>query len=216
MRKLKLAVMISGSGTNLQAIIDACNTADYPAEIMVVISNRPLAKGLDRARASGIKAVCIDHTQYDDRTVFEADIHACLKENNVELVCLAGFMRLLGSDFVGRWKDRMINIHPSLLPSYKGLHTHQRAIEDGARFGGCTLHFVRPEMDDGPIIMQAAVPIAPEDTEESLIQKVLVQEHIIYKAGIRMIAEGCVRVSGRRCVFKDTNWPQGSLISPAP
>lgn len=216
MRKLKLAVMISGSGTNLQAIIDACNTSDYPAEIMVVISNRPTAKGLDRARQSGLTAVCIDHTEYENRADFEAEIHSCLKDHEVELVCLAGFMRLLGADFVSRWKDRMINIHPSLLPSYKGLHTHERAIEDGARFGGCTLHFVRPEMDDGPIIMQAAVPITPGDTEQDLIQKVLVQEHIIYTAGVRMIAEGRVRVSGRKCVFKDTDWPETSLISPTP
>lgn len=216
MRKLKLGVMISGSGTNLQAIIDACNTPDFPAEIMVVISNRPSAKGLDRARSNNIKAVCINHKEFEDRASFEGKIHECLKENSVELVCLAGFMRLLGADFVGRWKDRMINIHPSLLPSYKGLHTHQRAIEDGVRFGGCTLHFVRPEMDDGPIIMQAIVPIAPEDTEESLIQKVLVQEHVLYPAGIRLIAEGRVRVSGRKCVFKDTSWPVNGVISPKP
>ena len=171
---------------------------------------------MDRARASGLNAVCIDHTEYDDRTEFEAEINTCLKEHNIELVCLAGFMRLLGADFVNRWKDRMVNIHPSLLPSYKGLHTHERAIEDGAKFGGCTLHFVRPEMDDGPIIMQAAVPITPDDTEQSLIQKVLEQEHIIYAAGVRMIAEGRVRVSGRKCVFKDTNWPEQNLISPHP
>lgn len=216
MRALKIAVMISGSGTNLQALIDACAAPDYPAEIAVVISNRPNAQGLVRARNHGLKAICIDHTEYENRDTFEAALHECLKENNVELVCLAGFMRLLGADFVGRWKDRMINIHPSLLPSYKGLHTHARAIEDGAKFGGCTIHFVRPEMDDGPIIMQAAVPITPEDTEESLIAKVLREEHVIYPAAVKMIAEGHVRVSGRKCVFKEINWVDGTLINPSP
>lgn len=215
MRKLKLGVMISGGGTNLQALIDACAAADYPAEIQVVISNRPDAKGLERAREAGIDAVAIDHKAFDDRDSFEAEIHQCLKDYEVQLVCLAGFMRILGTDFVGRWKDRMINIHPSLLPSYKGLHTHARAIEDGVRFGGCTIHFVRPAMDDGPIIMQAAVPIEPDDTEDSLAAKVLTFEHKMYPAAVRMIAEGRVRVSGGKCVFKDTEMAASGLISPA-
>lgn len=206
--------MISGSGTNLQALIDACSKPDFPARISVVISNRPGVKGLDRAKTANINAVCIDHTTYNDRASFEDAIHNCLKEHEVELVCLAGFMRILNADFVNRWKDRMINIHPSLLPSYKGLHTHARAIEDGVRFGGCTIHYVRPEMDDGPIIMQAAVPISAGETEDSLAAKILHYEHEMYPAAVRLIAEGKVRVSARKCVFKDVSLDTAGLISP--
>lgn len=214
MKKLALGVVISGGGTNLQALIDACESPDYPAEIKVVISNKPNAKGLERAERHGIKAICIDHTKYDTRTDFEAELHDCLKAHDVKLVCLAGFMRILGTDFVGRWKDRMINIHPSLLPAYKGLHTHARALEDGVRFAGCTIHYVRPEMDDGPIIMQAAIPIAADETEESLISKTLAYEHKMYPEAVRLIAEGKVRVSRRVCVFKDVDLDLPGLISP--
>jgi phosphoribosylglycinamide formyltransferase-1 len=213
--KLRLGVMISGSGTNLQALIDACAQADYPATIEVVISNRPDAKGLDRARDAGLKAVCIDHKGYDDRAVFEDAVHNCLTDHKVQLVCLAGFMRLLGADFVGRWKDRMINIHPSLLPSYKGLHTHARALEDGVKFAGCTIHYVRPEMDNGPIIMQTAIPIAADETEESLIAKTLTYEHRMYPAAVKLIAEGKARVSGNKVLVKeDVALPTEGLISP--
>lgn len=216
MRKLKLAVMISGSGTNLQALIDACTMQDYPAEIVVVVSNRPDAYGLERATIAGIPTECVDHRDYETREDFEDILHDRLKEHEVELVCLAGFMRLLTATFVGKWKDRMINIHPSLLPSYKGLQTHARAIEDGVRFGGCTVHFVRPEMDDGPIIMQAAVPISADETEESLSKKVLAYEHILYPEAVRLVAEGKVRVSGQKCIFKDADLGSEGLISPLP
>ncbi len=216
MRKLKLAVLISGGGTNLQALIDACTLADYPAEIIAVVSNRPDAYGLKRAEIAGIKTICIDHKDYETREDFEDILHDSLKDTGAELICLAGFMRLLTPTFVGKWKDRMINIHPSLLPSYKGLHTHARAIEDGVQFGGCTVHYVRPEMDDGPIIMQAAVPIDSDETEESLTKKVLAYEHILYPAAVRMIAEGKVRVSGRKCVFNGTIPNTRGLINPAP
>lgn len=215
MRKLKLGVLISGGGTNLQALIDACADASFPAQIQLVISNKPDAFGLERARNAGIEAVCIDNKVYKDREAFEDAIHDCLKDHDVQLVCLAGFMRILNASFVNKWKDRMINIHPSLLPSYKGLHTHARAIEDGVRFGGCTIHYVRPEMDDGPIIMQAAVPIAADETEESLAEKVLAYEHKMYPAAVRLIAEGKIRVSGRKCVFKDIRLTEEGLISPS-
>ena len=214
MAKLKLGVMISGSGTNLQAIIDACAEADYPAEIKVVISNRPEAKGLDRAEKAGIKAVCIDHKEYETRESFEDAVHASLKEHKVELVCLAGFMRILNAEFVNRWRDKMINIHPSLLPSYKGLHTHARAIEDGVRFGGCTIHYVRPEMDNGPILMQAAIPIDQSETPESLAAKTLTYEHKMYPAAIRMIAEGKARVSGNNVAFNGIDSGNVGIISP--
>lgn len=214
MRKLKLGVMISGSGTNLQALIDACADNNFPAQISVVISNRPDALGIRKAEKAGIKAICIDHTKFESRSAFEDSIHCSLKNHDVELICLAGFMRILNADFVNRWKDRMINIHPSLLPSYKGLHTHARAIEDGVRFGGCTIHYVRPEMDDGPIIMQAAVPISADETEKSLAEKVLHYEHKMYPAAVRLIAEGKIRVSARKCVFKDLDIDTAGLISP--
>lgn len=215
MAKLKLGVMISGSGTNLQAIIDACAESDYPAEIKVVISNRPEAKGLDRAEKAGIKAVCIDHKKYETREAFEDAVHACLKEHKVELVCLAGFMRILNAEFVNRWRDKMINIHPSLLPSYKGLHTHARAIEDGVRFGGCTIHYVRPEMDNGPILMQAAIPIDQDETPESLAHKTLTYEHQMYPEAIRLIAEGKARVSGNKVSFSNTVLGTSGVISPS-
>lgn len=214
MAKLRLAVMISGSGTNLQALIDACSEPDYPAEIKVVISNRPAAKGLDRARSAGIKAIAIDHKEFENRETFEDAIHECLKEHDTQLVCLAGFMRILNADFVNRWRDRMINIHPSLLPSYKGLHTHERAIEDGVRFGGCTIHYVRPEMDNGPILMQAAVPISADETPETLAGKILIYEHRMYPEAVRMIAEGRARVSGNKVVFKDVDLGADGLVSP--
>jgi len=214
MAKLRLAVMISGSGTNLQALIDACADADFPAEIQIVISNRPDAKGLERAVNAGIKTALFDHKAYEDRESFEDAIHECLKENNTQLVCLAGFMRILNPEFVNRWRDRMINIHPSLLPSYKGLHTHARAIEDGVRFGGCTIHYVRPEMDNGPILMQTAVPIAADETPDSLASKILAYEHQMYPAAVRMIAENRVRVSGNKVIFSDTDLGEAGIISP--
>jgi len=214
MAKLRLAVMISGSGTNLQALIDACAEADYPAKIQVVISNRPNAKGLERAQKAGIPAIAIDHKEFETREEFEDALHDCLKEHNTQLVCLAGFMRILNTEFVNRWKDRMINIHPSLLPSYKGLHTHARAIEDGVRFGGCTIHYVRPEMDNGPIIMQTAIPISADETPESLAAKTLTYEHKMYPAAVRMIAEGKARVSGHKVVFSDSDLGTKGLISP--
>ena len=214
MRKLKLAVLISGGGTNLQALIDACSSDDYPAQIETVISNRPDAYGLKRAELAGIQTLCIDHKDYETREDFEDILHDAIKDSGAELICLAGFMRLLTPTFVGRWKDRMINIHPSLLPSYKGLHTHARAIEDGVQFGGCTVHYVRPEMDDGPIIMQAAVPIEADETEESLTKKVLKYEHILYPSAVKMIAEGKVRVSGRKCVFKDMEAGKPGMVNP--
>jgi len=215
MSKLRLGVMISGTGTNLQALIDACETADYPAEIVVVISNRPGVMGLERAGKADIPAICIDHKEYDEREVFEDAIHDALSDHKVQLVCLAGFMRLLTPGFVNRWRDRMINIHPSLLPSYKGLHTHDRAIEDGVRFAGCTIHYVRAEMDNGPILMQAAVPIANDETPDSRAAKIHTYEHRMYPAAVQLIAEGKVRVSAGKVVFSDeVVMPAEGLIGP--
>ena len=213
---LKLGVLISGRGSNLQALIQACNTPGFPAEIAVVISNRPNAPGLNFAAEAGLPVVTIDHKDFETRPAFEDELHASLQAHGVQLVCLAGFMRLLGNDFVNRWRDRMINIHPSLLPAYKGLHTHERALEDGVRITGCTVHFVRPEMDDGPIIMQAAVPVLPQDTPSLLAARVLEAEHRIYPAAVRMVADGKIRVSAGRVQLAAPVTAPRSLICPAP
>lgn len=214
MRKIRISVMISGGGTNLQALIDSCADDDFPATIALVISNKTDSYGLERAKKAGIPTKVINHKDYESREAFEDDINIALKESETELVCLAGFMRILGSNFVNGWKDRMINIHPSLLPSYKGLHTHERAIEDGVRFAGCTVHYVRPEMDDGPIILQAAVPISAHDTPESLAKRVLEAEHKIYPEAIKLIAERRIRIRGHRAFIEDMVEPVETIINP--
>ncbi len=180
MARLKVAVLISGRGSNLQALIDACGHREFPAEIRLVISNDAAAAGLERAKAAGIATRAIPHKGFPDRASFDAAIDSALAEAGIELVCLAGFMRILGEGFVGRWRDRLINIHPSLLPAFKGLHSHERVLAAGARFTGCTVHFVRPAMDDGPIIVQAAVPVLPGDDADRLAQRVLAAEHQAY------------------------------------
>ncbi len=216
MSKLRVAVLISGRGSNLQALIDACADPAYPATIVRVIADRASAKGLQRAADAGIETLIVDFKEYDSKEDFEDALHAGLTDAKAEFVCLAGFMRILNADFVGRWKNRMINIHPSLLPAYRGLQTHERVLEDGVRFTGCTIHYVRPEMDDGPILMQAVIPVLPEDTPASLAKRVLTQEHRLYPAALRMVAEGKARVSGARVIFKDVAFPEDSVISPAP
>ncbi len=169
---------------------------DSAAEIVVVISNREDAYGLKRAEQAGIAAKAIDHTGFPDRHSFEQQILTTLQEHSVEIVCLAGFMRILTPEFVEKWRDRMLNIHPSLLPAYKGLHTHQRALDDGVPEHGCTVHLVRPELDDGPLLVQAKVPVEPGDDAESLAARVLVQEHRIYPIALQLLAEGRVTESG--------------------
>jgi len=198
---VKIGVLISGRGSNLQSLIDAAAQPGFPAEIALVISNIPDVYGLERAKLAGIPTRVVDHKSFaGDKTAFEDALHTELSMAGVELVCLAGFMRLLSAGFVNRWHDKLINIHPSLLPDYKGLHTHQRAIEAGEKFGGCTIHFVRPAMDDGPIILQAPVPIMPGDTPDTLAARVLVEEHRIYPEAVRLIASGRVRVDGERAM----------------
>lgn len=187
-KPLDLAVLISGRGSNLQALIESCAQEGFPARIRVVVSNRPNAGGLDRARRAGIPVETVDHTLFADRESFETRLDETLRRYPVDLVCLAGFMRILTASFVGRWPDRIINIHPSLLPDYKGLDTHARALADGRAEAGCTVHFVRPEVDDGPIVVQKKVPILPEDTPETLAARVLEQEHIAYPEAVRRIA----------------------------
>jgi len=201
--RLKLGVLISGRGTNLQALLDATADPEFPAETALVLSNRTDAAGLARARQAGVATLAIDHKAYPDRPSFEAAMNAALEAASVDLVCLAGFMRLLTPTFVDRWAGRAINIHPSLLPAFPGLDTHARAIAAGARFAGATVHFLSAEMDAGPIVLQAATPILPDDDADSLAARVLRAEHEIYVRAVRWIAEGrvsiregCVDVAG--------------------
>ncbi len=201
MTKLKLGVLISGRGSNLQALIDACAVADYPAEIVIVISNRPNARGLERAVAVGIPIQVIEHTAYSDRENFDRDVDAALRTVGVELVCLAGFMRLLSAWLVEQWPDRIVNIHPSLLPAFKGTDSHAQVLAAGVEVSGCTVHFVVPEMDAGPIILQAEVPVLPGDDEDSLAARVLTAEHQCYPHAVRLIAENRVTVTDGRAVI---------------
>jgi phosphoribosylglycinamide formyltransferase-1 len=191
--KKRVAVLISGRGSNMTALIEAAKAGDYPAVIAVVISNRVDATGLERARAEKIPTVVVDHRPFgDDREAFEDALDAELRRYRIDLVCLAGFMRLFTPNFVERWSGRMLNIHPALLPQFKGLHTHRRALAAGVREHGATVHFVVPEMDAGPIIAQEAVPVLEGDTEDSLAERVLAVEHRLYPQALRLVAEGRV------------------------
>ncbi len=213
MSRLKIAVMISGRGSNLRALMDACAEPGFPAEIVLVLSNNPDAGGLRHAREAGLTAKVVNHRDYADKPTFERTMEAELVQSGAELVCLAGFMRLLTPEFVDRWRDRLINIHPSLLPAFKGLDTNQRALDAGTRISGCTVHFVRADMDDGPIILQAAVPVLEGDDSDVLAARVLAAEHRCYPAALRLIAEGRVRIDGDR-VRVDSPPAAGTLFSP--
>jgi phosphoribosylglycinamide formyltransferase-1 len=213
--KTRVGVLISGRGSNMLALIEACKQPDYPAEIVTVISNRPGAPGLEKAAQAGIPARTVDHKQYPSREVFDADLDAALREAGVELVCNAGFMRLLTPGFVETWRDRQINIHPSLLPAFKGLDTHRRALEAGVKISGCTVHFVRTETDSGPIIAQAAVPVLPSDTPDTLAARVLEAEHRLYPHALRLVASGTARVEGERVVLAKGTQTGPFLFSPA-
>ncbi len=195
-KKLKVGVLISGRGSNLQSLIDAAADADYPAEIALVLSNKPGAAGLERAAKAGIACATIDHRGFAERADFDAAMTNALEDAGVELVCLAGFMRLVTPGFIDHWFNRLINIHPSLLPAFKGLHVHERALEAGVKLTGCTVHFVRFETDTGPIIIQAAVPVDPLDTSETLAARVLTAEHRIYPTALALIGQGRVAVEG--------------------
>ncbi len=212
--KLRLGVLISGRGSNLQALIDACAAPSYPAEIALVVSNVAGAYGLERAAEAGIPTQVVEHKPFASRGEFETALTDALSGAGCGLVCLAGFMRLLTAPFVEAWWDRLINIHPSLLPAFRGLHTHERVIAYGARFSGCTVHFVRPAMDDGPIIVQAAVPVHEGDDADRLAARILIQEHRIYPLAVRLIAEGRTRVDGARVRVEGAEAPQAALVNP--
>lgn len=212
--KKRVAILISGRGSNMVSLIEAARAPDYPAEIVLVISNRPEAAGLERARAAGIATLVIDHKQFATRMAFEAKLHAALLDARIDLLCNAGFMRMLTGGFVDRWRDRQLNIHPSLLPSFPGLDTHQRALDEGVRIHGCTVHFVRLEMDTGPIVAQAAVPVLPGDTADSLGARVLAAEHRLYPHALRLVASGAARVEGEAIACAPPASAPATLFSP--
>lgn len=214
-RPLRVGVLISGRGSNLQALIEACAAPSFPAKIALVLSNEPDAAGLTRAAQAKIATAVVNHRDYADRPAFEAAMTDRLRGAGVDLVCLAGFMRLLTESFVESWFDRLINIHPSLLPAFKGLDTHARVIDAGARFTGATVHFVRPAMDDGPIIIQAVVPVRPGDDPDSLATRVLAEEHRIYPAALRLIAAGRTRIVDGRVEIDGHAAPAGTLVNPS-
>ena len=214
MARLKLGVLVSGRGSNLQALVETCRDPSFPAEIALVVSNVATAAAVARARAAGIATTVIPHRDFPSRAEFDAAVDRALRGAGVELVCLAGFMRLFTAGFVDGWRDRMINIHPSLLPAFKGLHPQQQALDAGVRISGCTVHFVRNEMDAGPIIVQAAVPVLPGDAADDLAARILVAEHLAYPQAVRLIAEGLVRVEEERVLVDLPGWAPPPLIVP--
>ncbi len=210
MAKLKVGILISGRGSNMAALIAAAQAADYPAEIACVVSNRADAAGLKTAAAAGIPTVTISHRDYPDRENFDRDVSAALDKHGVELVVLAGFMRIMSSWFPQHWAGRMINIHPSLLPCFPGLHVQRQAIDAGVRLSGCTVHFVIPDLDAGPIIAQAAVPVLAGDTEETLTARILRQEHRLYPEVVRWFGEGRVSATGGKVAVRGL--PPGATL----
>ena len=214
MSRKRTAVLISGRGSNMSALISAANSPDYPAEVALVLSNRPDAKGLERAAENGIPTAVVDHKLFSgDRQAFEKAVDDILKEHRIELVALAGFMRILTPYLVDAWANRMINIHPALLPSFKGLETHERALSEGVKLHGATVHYVSSEMDDGPIIMQGAIPVLDTDTPDTLAARVLEVEHRIYPKALELVASGQTKVSGARVETGDAD-ASGMLIFP--
>ena len=211
----RTAVLISGRGSNLRALIEASAKPQAGATVSLVISNRADAGGLGHAREAGIATEVIPHRDFATQVGFEDAIDRALEAHGIELVCLAGFMRVLSPWFVDRWRDHLINIHPSLLPAFRGLDTHRRVLEAGVRFTGCTVHLVRAEVDDGPTIIQAAVPVRQDDTEDSLAARVLEAEHRCYPFALELIASGRARVEGERVVIDGAEPPEGLLLNPA-
>ena len=211
----RTAILISGRGSNMRALVEAAQAPDYPAEIALVLSNRPEAAGLSWARDAGVAVAAVDHKIHAGREEFERSMQAMLEIHRIDLVCMAGFMRLVTPWFIGQWAGRMINIHPALLPAYRGLDTHARALADGVKIHGCTVHFVVPAMDEGPILAQAAVPVLDADTPESLARRVLAQEHRLFPAALARVARGGLVVQGNR-VYDDEAAPETDpLVVPA-
>jgi phosphoribosylglycinamide formyltransferase-1 len=214
--KRRVAILISGRGSNMAALIEAAAAPDFPAEIAVVISNRADAGGLEKASASGVPAITIESKPFgDDRAAFEAVLESALNEYRIDLICLAGFMRLFTAGFVQRWYGRMLNIHPSLLPSFPGLEPHAQALRAGVKISGATVHFVIPETDAGPILMQGAIAVRDDDTPDTLAKRILGLEHRIYPEALRLVAGGIIRLEGDVCKTARSAGSDGSLVSPA-
>ncbi|MDP1961606.1 MAG: phosphoribosylglycinamide formyltransferase [Reyranella sp.] len=214
MAKLKVGILISGRGSNMAALIRAAEAADYPAEIACVVSNRGEAPGLAVAAAAGVATAVISHRGHADRETFDRALSAELERHGVELVVLAGFMRIFSPWFPAQWADRVINVHPSLLPCFKGLHVQRQALDAGVRLSGCTVHFVTPDLDAGPIIAQAAVPVLADDTDETLSARILRQEHQLYPQVVRWFGEGRVVVAEGRVMVRDI--PPGATLLFSP
>jgi phosphoribosylglycinamide formyltransferase-1 len=200
---VRLAVLASGRGSNLGAILDACRRPDFPARVAVVVSDRERALALERGREAGVEGVFLDPKAHGDRAAYDAALLATLERYRPGLVCLAGYMRILTPAFVQAWAGRLINIHPSLLPAFPGLHAQRQALDHGVRIAGATVHFVEEGVDTGPIIVQASVPVRPDDSEDSLSARILAEEHRLYPEAIRLFAEGRLRIAGRRVLVKE-------------
>jgi phosphoribosylglycinamide formyltransferase 1 len=215
MIRKRVAVLISGRGSNMTSLIGAAKAPSYPAEITLVISNRPQAAGLARAAAEGVPTMVIDHRPHgQDRAAFERLLQNALEEQRIELVCLGGFMRLFTPAFTEHWRGRMINIHPTLLPAFRGLDPHRQALDAGVKISGATVHFVVPDTDAGPIIAQAAVPVREDDSAETLAARVLAVEHRVYPLALKLLAEGRVSVIDGRCVIDGVRAAEGELVVP--
>ena len=214
MERLKLGILISGRGSNMQRLLAACQRGGIAADVRLVLSNRAEAGGLAHAKAAGVATKVVAHRDYPDRAAFDRALDAALRAAGVDFVCLAGFMRLLSAEFIAAWRDRMINIHPSLLPAFPGLDTHARALAAGVKFAGCTVHYVRFETDTGPIVAQAAVPVLADDDEASLAARVLVAEHRLYPIALKLIAEGRVRIEGERAIVEGAPPLPSALFNP--
>jgi phosphoribosylglycinamide formyltransferase-1 len=214
--KKRVGILISGRGSNMMALVEAARAPDYPAEVVAIVSNRPDAPGIAWAEAQGLPAWAIDHKAFPSREAFDEAVDAVLTQTRVDLVALAGFMRIQSAGFVRKWMGRQLNIHPALLPLFKGLHPHKQALDAGVRISGCTVHFVTDETDSGPIVAQASVPVLDTDTPESLEARVLAAEHRLYPLALALVASGRARIEGNR-VRVDAAWHADEcLLSPQP
>ena len=214
--KKRVGILISGRGSNMRALVEAARAVDYPAEIAAVISNVPDAAGLAWAKAQGVPSGAIDHKAYPSREAFDAAVHETLVDLGVDLIALAGFMRLQSAGFVERWQGRQLNIHPSLLPLFKGLHPHRQALDAGVKVSGCTVHFVTPEMDSGPIVAQAAVPVLDGDTPERLADRILAAEHRLYPQALALVASGRAWIEDGRVRIAAGADARACLLLPQP
>ena len=201
MARKRVGILISGRGSNMESLIDAAQVKEFPAEIVLVVSNRPDAKGLEAAQRKGTATAVVDHTKFSTREAFDAALQETLRSAKIEILCLAGFMRVLTDGFVENWQGRILNIHPSLLPAYKGVDTHKRALAAREKIHGATVHFVVPELDSGPVVIQEKVPVEPGDDEKRLAARVLAVEHRIYPAALKLLAAGKISVKGNKVVF---------------